>query len=281
MNDQDVIRRIGPASLIDARHMTHRAIQMLGRAAWANLDAAADDSHANLGWDPDLAAFVSRPLAGKGDPVGVVLNLTRFELGLIAADETDAVLALDGVLVGDAAAWLDKRLADSGLAPASTVSLPHEMPPETAAIETYSSDGLADGMTALSAWFATAAAALAAFSERNSDLSPTPVRCWTHHYDIATEVNFQDSGSADVTTIGLGLSPGDTHYDEPYFYLSPWSAIDQSALPAPAVTGHWHTDEFVGIVATASEILSLDDLPSGIAEFLDEAFALCRGKLGV
>jgi hypothetical protein len=136
-------------------------------------------------------------------------------------------------------------------------------------------------MTALSGWFATAAAALSGFSERNSNPSPTPIRCWTHHYDIATEVNFQVSGSDDVTTIGLGFSPGDNHYDEPYFYISPWSTIDQSELPAPLVFGHWHTDGFVGIVATASEILSVDDLASEIVKFLDEAFALCRRKLGV
>ncbi len=281
MNDQDALCRAGPASLIDARHMTHKAIQMLSSAARANLDAAADDSHANLGWDSRLAAFVSRPLAGNGGPLGVALNLARFELGLIANHETGTVLALDGIAVGDVEAWLDKQLADAGLEKASTISLPYEMPPETTAIEIYSSDGLADGMTALSGWFAAAAAALSGFAERNSNFPPTPIRCWTHHYDLATEVNFQVSESDDVTTIGLGFSPGDDNYDEPYFYVSPWSAVDQSELPAPSVFGHWHTDGFVGIVATASEIPSLDDPASEIIGFLDEAFALCRGKLGV
>lgn len=281
MNDQDAIRRVEPASLIDARHMTHKAVQMLSNAARANLEAPADDSHANLGWNSGLAAFVSRPLAGKGGPVTVALSLARFELGLVANGETDAALPLDGVSIGDVEAWLDNRLADAGLENASTVSLPYEMPPETTTIETYSRDGLADGMTALSGWFATAAAALTGFSDRNSSLSPTPIRCWTHHYDIATEVNFQGSGSNDVTTIGLGFSPGDGHYDEPYFYVSPWSAIDQGELPAPSVLGHWHTDGFVGIVATASEVLTLDGLASALVEFLDEAFALCRVKLGV
>lgn len=144
--------------------------------------------------------------------------------------------------------------------------------------DTYTSDGLADGMTALSAWFDIAAAALSDFSGRVSDLSPAPIRCWTHHYDIANEVNFQASGPDNVTTIGLGFSPGDENYDEPYFYVSPWSAIDQSELPAPTVTGHWHTEGFVGIVATASEILSVDDMASEIVELFDEAFAHCRGK---
>ena len=57
-----------------------------------------------------------------------------------------------------------------------------------------------------------------------------------------------------------------------------WSAIDQGELPAPLVFGHWHTDGFVGIVATASEILSVDDMASEIVELFDEAFAHCRGK---
>ena len=281
MNEYDAIRRIGPASLIDARHMTHKVIQMLSNAARANLGAASDDSHANLGWDHGLTAFVSRPLAGDRGAVGVCLNLDRFELGLVGNQKTDAALALDGVSVSNADTWLDDRLEALGLAKASTITLPYEMPPATTAIDTYTSDGLADGMTALSAWFDIAATELSDFSGRVSDLSPAPIRCWTHHYDIANEVNFQASGPDNVTTIGLGFSPRDENYDEPYFYVSPWSAIDQSELPAPTVTGHWHTEGFVGIVATASEILSFDDPKGQSIEFLDDAFALCRGKLGV
>ena len=281
MSERIAIRRAAPSSLAGARHMTHKAVQMPSNAARANLDAATDDSHANLGWDHGLAAFLSRPMEGKNGPVGVALNLAEFELGLVRNGNFDTRLALDGATISEADTWLDGQLADAGLKGTSVVTLPYEMPSEAAAIETYSSDGLVDSMTALSGWFDLAAIALAEFSERISDLSPTPIRCWTHHYDVANEVNFQASEEDAELTIGLGFSPGDENYDEPYFYVSPWSAVDQHDLPPPSVTGRWHTDGFVGVVATASQILSFEDANGTSLEFLAEAFALCRAKLGV
>ena len=281
MSDRFSIRQAPPRSLTGARHMTHKAVQMSSNAARANLETASDDSHANLGWDHDLGALISRPLAGKDGPVGVALNLARFELGLVRNGAFDGVHALDGVAVGDAESWLDDRLIDAGLKPSSSIALPYGMPPETTAIESYSSDGLADGMSALSGWFDLATDALTGFSPRKSDLSPTPIRCWTHHYDIANEVNFQTSGPEGTMTVGLGLSPGDENFDEPYFYVSPWSAIDQNDLPALTVTGRWHTEGFVGVVATATEILSFADALATSIDFLNEAFSLCREKLGV
>ena len=281
MIHNDEIRPIGPASLIDARHMTHKAVQMLSNVARANLLAKDDDSHANLGWNQHLAAFVSRPLMGRDGEVFIALNPARLELRLFPNSDNPAALELHGVPVGDVESWLDDKLADRGLKSASAISIPYDMPSETESIATYSSEGLSDSIGALSAWFATAASALSEFSDRHSTLSPSPIRCWAHHYDIATEVNFPATESDEVRTIGVGFSPGDDHYAEPYFYISPWSDIDKSDLPEPAVTGHWHTDGFTGIIATGTQVLNLADLDRELPEFLSGAFALCRRKLGV
>ena len=81
--------------------------------------------------------------------------------------------------------------------------------------------------------------------------------------------------------VGLGLSPGDGNYNQPYFYINPWPRLDVSDLPDIPPPGHWHTEGFVGAVATGGEILSQSDLAGGTAEFLRRAYAAGRDKLGL
>ncbi len=281
MKEIDQIRSAAPASLTTARFMTHKSVQSVSMAARVNLAAKDDDSHANLGWHRGFNGFLSHPI-GKGDKsVEVALIPGLFELAVYRGADRLACMALQGVAVRDADAWLDAELEKLALKPVSGQSPSYEMPPETDAIETYSTDGQAETFAALSAWFSLSAAILSEFAGRNSDLSPGPVRCWAHHYDLATEVNFDGAGAEQSTTVGVGFSPGDEHYGEPYFYISPWSEIDTKDLPAPPVTGHWHTDEFVGIVATATEALSLADMRRDLPAFVESGFRICRDKLGV
>jgi len=281
MEEIDQIRSAAPTALTAPRFMTHKAAQLVSMAARVNLDAKDDDSHANLGWHRGFNGFLSHPIGEGENTVEVGLILDRFEVAIFRGAERLASLSLEGVAVGDADAWLDAELEKLALKPVSGQSPPYEMPAEADAVETYSMADRSESLAALSAWFSLSAAILAEFAGRNSDLSPGPVRCWAHHYDLATEVHFEGVGTAKAATIGIGFSPGDEHYDEPYFYISPWSEIDVKDLPDPAVTGHWHTDGFVGIVATATEALSLGDIRRDLPAFIEGAFRMCREKLGV
>jgi hypothetical protein len=81
------------------------------------------------------------------------------------------------------------------------------------------------------------------------------VRCWPHHFDIATLIEV-----ARGKTIGVGMEPGDVYYDEPYFYvnLHPRPAAPPTAL----LGGHgtWHTHEWIGAVLPVSRLkANLDD----------------------
>jgi hypothetical protein len=44
--------------------------------------------------------------------------------------------------------------------------------------------------------------------------------------------------------------------------------------------GHWHTEGFVGAIATAEEVLSLDGIAARLPVFISGAFALGREILG-
>jgi len=67
----------------------------------------------------------------------------------------------------------------------------------------------------------------------------------------------------------------------PYFYINPWPHLDPADLPALPEPGHWHTEGFVGAVATADEVLSVENPVAGLTAFVESAFAAGRGKLGV
>ena len=84
------------------------------------------------------------------------------------------------------------------------------------------------------------------------------VRVWPHHFDTGSiiPVRFDDQGAI-TQSMGIGWAIPDSMINEPYFYLSFWSA-KPSILPEnmPALTsGEWMIPEWNGGVLRLSEIL--------------------------
>ena len=121
---------------------------------------------------------------------------------------------------------------------------------------------------------------LRAFTAKRSNASE--VRCWPHHFDIATVANLGprngNEGSDQARSIGIGVSPGDEHYAQPYAYVSPSPRFDR--LPDPPKPGRWHTDGFFGAVATGDAILGLPNRGQGLIGFIMEAVDIGRKRLG-
>ncbi|MFT3698691.1 MAG: hypothetical protein QM831_36430 [Kofleriaceae bacterium] len=94
-------------------------------------------------------------------------------------------------------------------------------------------------------------AGLAAVSQFAAD-----ARVWPHHFDLG----------AIVDGLGIGLSPGDRYYDEPYFYVTPAHHVDRApTLPS----GFWRDDEWQGAIL----LLSAGGDP---AEFIRTALSSLR-----
>ncbi len=260
-----------PETLSPARVMAHSAVQLLYRAAVANLDKRPGDDHSNLGWDAALGGFKTHPLGPKGVQVGLSLA----PLCLHVAGQSRP---LAGQSPTEALHWLDSLLEQHGLAAAGHVTVTYDLPTEVDAVGRFSD---VDGATGLAAWFDLADRALGALAGTLQDLSPgaSPVRCWPHHFDIATYVGLEPGGAEEARGIGVGLSPGDESYDQPYFYVNPWPHPDAVALPEAVAPGHWHVAGFVGSVATSAEILTESDIDQGVARFLGQSFAVCRHLL--
>lgn len=256
-----MLRNPEPTELAAARALAHRAVQWPARAALANLAPAPDDSHTSLAWDPIMAALLGQPLKGG---VRVGLRVAVYELVFTKGGRTEE-FSMAGQAEAEAGEWLDAKLAAEGLKPASGTKLPYDMPPALFARPAVEAARLA----ALSVWFAAGAELLEELRKKYKRYKPgpTPVRCWPHHFDIAMLVELEGARS-----IGIGLSPGDGYYAQPYFYLSPYPKPDTENLPELPPGGRWHTKDFFGAVAPATDILALPDPRAGILEIVDAAF---------
>ncbi len=282
MVEEAELRRVAPKDLKKARAVGHKIAQFVTKAARANLKAEGDDSHSNIGWNGTLKGFLSQPIMSDGAVIFVGASLAPLRIGLFRDDEVISALGLENITEGDAASWLDAELQKVGLKPASDVALPYELPSSVAEIETFSSGSEGAALSTLSAWYDLAHSLFSDFAAANANLvpGPSPVRCWPHHFDIATYVSLEHGDFETAKGIGVGMSPGDESYDQPYFYINPFPLLDAAKLPPAPSPGHWHKEGFVGAIATIDEILSLAEISEALQRFIAEAFSVGRQKLG-
>ncbi len=270
---------VAPTELVDARLQLHHAAQVVASVGKTLLEPRPDDGHPNLGW---LA--VAEALAGH-----VVGDGSRFQAALDPAGARLLLLDGDGALAGDFAlrghalpdayAWLAWVITDRfGRAlPSGLVSPGYELPdhpiargaPFTAAPEACAEVGR---------WLDAADAAITELAARTEGASD--VRCWPHHFDLATLVTVERAADGSASrTIGVGLSPGDESYPEPYAYVSPWPYPDAKAHLPPLPVGCWHRDGYTAAILTGSELLAGGpdaEQSDRLREFLDTAVAACR-----
>jgi hypothetical protein len=273
--------RVAPQGLVNARLLAHHALQWPARCARANLKTLADDSHASFEWDAPLAALVTQPLRTPAGDVRIGLRLAGLALLLVRNGAILDVLQLNGKPEQVAGVWVDAKMQALGLRPASGIKLPYELPGHAVAqgarYDLYMQER---ELGELARWFAGAAAALEDTRERLAELRPgtTPVRCWPHHFDIATVANLDPSGTEKARAIGIGLSPGDEHYAQPYAYVSPSPRFER--LPDPPRPGRWHTEGFFGAVATGDAVLAEANRGQALLHFIMEAVEIARKRLG-
>ena len=257
-------------SLADARRQTHHAAQLATAAGISFLPKQADDSHTNLEWLPDIGGLASRVVPSRA-PFRVAAQIADLELHVL--DDRNASLArlpLHGRRIVDAEAWLRERIGERGgsaekFTLARHFKIPHHAVDDGAAFDVSDRGAFAE----LAAWFDLAAKVLESERARHDG---SEIRCWPHHFDIATLITVEEG-----KTVGVGLEPGDTYYDEPYFYVNANPRpVAGTAAPALSGGGSWHTHEWFGAVLPGSRIQSGSRGESQIADFLDSAIAACR-----
>jgi hypothetical protein len=262
------------ARLHDARLHAHYAAQWLARAARAYLPGKADDSHTNLGWDDVIGGLETHKLQGAR----VGLKFAPLSLAILEGKDStpSRTFNLDGRKEADVRAWLGEELGHLGLdARLLEAEAPYKIPPfKLATGAPYAAAAVADALRDLAAWFSNANRSLgrirAAMEARK--LEASPVRCWPHHFDIATLIALNPGrGGESASTVGVGLSPGDEHINEPYFYVTPWPYPPPAKLTKVPPIGAWFTKKFTAAVVPAHRILAAEGRQTKTEEFLDAA----------
>ena len=265
-----ILRGIDPGALSAARMQAHQGVQWLARWAYAYISPLPDDEHSNLGWDDIFDGFTTRPLPGD---VRLGLNLTRFELAHLSPKARES-LPLDGRSNADVRLWFGQLVAADGFSGERIDrALPYTISDHAIASGApYAVSHLGDTLRELTTWYANAARSLAPIHDRmrGRGLAASEVRCWPHHFDLATLVSFP-MARGETGYVGVGLSPGDHYYDEPYFYVSVYPRPDPASLPTLPKLGHWHIADFTAGVVVAHRILASANRQAETEEFLNAA----------
>jgi len=267
---------VSPGALSEARLQLHWAAQLLSAPGASLLPAKQDYSHTNLGWDFKLGLLTGR---GVGtDALRAALVFEGLELAVLDGERERSSMRLAGHTLEQALSWLGEEVAGDR----SALALPsHDMPSYAVGDGAPFSDAGTDARSELAAWFANAFALIRDTVWGDPDASP--VRSWPHHFDVASLITLDRGAEAEeARSIGVGFSPGDGSYAQPYFYVTPWPYPDAEALPSLTAGAHWHRDGWTGAVLTAESLVALppEKQERGARQALDEAIAACRELLG-
>lgn len=273
MDDWHTFREIDRARLREARLQTHYAAQWLGRIGAAFVAPQLDYSHTSMSWDRAISGFTTHLLI-EDVRIGLkIADLALFVLGNGAKPEDS--FSLNERSDVDVRKWLDARLGARGL---KTDALDKTSSYAIAAHAVgggaaYDTSRLADALSELAKWFDNAYYSLGEIRRQMAErsLNVSPVRCWPHHFDMATLISIDETSGEGARSINAGFSPGDEHYEYPYFYVSPYPYPDPKSLPLLLKLGHWHTRDFVAAIAPANRIVEMRDQEEAIHNFLNEA----------
>lgn len=262
--------------LSEARLQAHYAVQWLARTARAYIQPQPDDGHTSLLWDRARDGLTTQAL-----PDGRRLSLQLAGLTLALHGGAGAAgapsLALGAQSDAQARQWLGAQLAARGLdARALDAASPYPMPAHAIAQgAVYDAAGCADALAELAAWYGNAEFLLGGVKSQMLErrLAASPVCCWPHHFDLATLITLPTRAAGVTGYVGVGLSPGDHYYDEPYYYVSVYPKPDPAALPSLPALGFWHTHEFTAAVAPAHRIVAAQDQQSATGDFLRASVA--------
>ena len=266
-----------PADVAEAALELHWAAQVIAAAGQTFAEPADDDSHRSMTWHANLRAFVGAPFAGAY-PLRIALRPE--DLALLILDRTDesiAVLPLAGQTLDEAHEWLGLAVATYfGGAPPVLERPEYEMPSHPVENGARFSDRRTAERSVLSALYATAAEVLGEIA--GAEAAASEVRCWPHHFDIATLMTerVNDRGDAEQT-IGIGMAPSGGGCELWYWYVSPWPYPERTDLPALG-RGEWHTEGWTGAVLTGEDTVAVpaDSRADEVRAFLNEAISASR-----
>ena len=196
------------------------------------IPARPDDSHTNFAWSDKHGALLQDCVDGR-----FRAGLRLCDLALLLVDSDDRVteaFCLRGRTLDDAFRFYEERVG-------KMLVRPGEPLPEHAVANGACFNAMEEQLAKLARMYGSAAAILERIRAKHP--AAAPVRCWPHHFDIATLIPLPENRS-----IGLGFLGGDANIPEPYWYVYV-SPMPEATLP-PISVGRWYAGAWVGAVLT-------------------------------
>lgn len=258
--------------LTESRLQLHYAIQFIAATGQALIEPQPDDSQSSLRWNPELKAFVGGVIPAAKPFQVAIEPVSLTSLILDNQDRTLATFSLDKKTMKEALDWHKSEITKLGVDAnkITFLSYPPDDFPDHAVTHGDSFDATGqEGRKQLTDYYNLTYFVL-------QDLTTTidgasSIRIWPHHFDIATLVLLPQEKNGEQMSIGIGMSPGDTSYNEPYWYVSPYPYPTTKNLPRLDSNGFWHTEHWLGAVLTASQLFGESFSPTQVKAFLNSA----------
>src|SRR6185295_16649841 len=270
--------------LIETRHTLHWAMAAASAPGKQLISPQPDASEQSLVWDGARSAFLQGVIAGVHESFRSALVLDPPALALFdKGGEIVASHPLAGQTLDEAYAWLTVEVETRIEHP---LEKPLERPVPDQPEETEMPDAAVahgvpfrfdhGGPAELARWFAFGAGL---FEEiRANENLAGEILLWPHHFDLATLITLAGEGE-NASTVGVGLSPGDSSRPLPYFYVNAWPTPKDPVLPALPSGGIWNTEGWFGAVLEAEPLLALstaEEQAAAARDFLGVAIETCR-----
>ena len=250
------------SGLYEGRLHLHYAVQPIANCGEKYALPKDDFSHTSLSYNPDTGSFQGAYLGESKKYVG--LDIGSFSL-FIAGQGGGRISekSLFGLTLQEGFNWLSGELQKSGF-PDAEIKFPEypefpEHPLKTNSVKF--SDAVRKEIALLHGYYRASYFLLKKFMQ-SQEIQETII-VWPHHFDMAVLKKLTKDGEEGLS-VGIGFSPGDEHYNEPYWYISPWPyPKDISVLQPLSPPGFWHTKGFISCVLKSS---SISGAPQGVPE---------------
>lgn len=257
---------VDPLRLWNTRLQLHWAAQAAAGVGRSLLPHHEDFSHESFHWSQKHRALLQASTDGENRfRAGIRIR----DICLLILDEND--VPIDEMPMNDRT--LDKGFAFfENHADSQPLGRPPEGMPEHPVVHGAVFNVDMNHLRELERYYSDAATMLE--QVRCSEQGAGPVRCWPHHFDIATLITISGEGEH-ARTIGVGMAPGDESYREPYYYVTPWPRPEVLTLPR-LTHGAWHSVDWFGATLPASQMIAQRGPGNVIPMFLQEAIQHCR-----
>jgi hypothetical protein len=276
--------QVAPRELRSAREQAHWAVQVIAAAGETFCPREPDTSHTSMTWDAARLELVGTTLPGDKE-IRIALRVQHLQLCLLGTGLSRMLtgaapnpeIDLNGRSLAEAYRWAAEqiRIASDGRLDRALKHPGFELPEHPLGQGALFKRDPA--LPELSRWYGNAELALRRVVQENRGAGW--VRCWPHHFDLATLIEVAPAGNGSPQrTVGVGLSPGDSGIDEPYFYVTHSPASPKPSLPRLEL-GEWNRSGWVGAALRGSAVVAERDpghQQALVESFLDSALPISR-----